>query len=431
MTEFVDRHPGGKELLLLGVGRDATDLFRSYHPFSQGVVRGVLKKFEIGKVVSWEHPVFKGGDVFYKECVEQVGRYFEREGVDRKDWRGAVGRMIPVYLVGGTLFYVGFCMKGVWPVVRVLCTVGFGVCQGLPLTQWMHDASHAAIGHSERWWWSVGRFSLDWVCGSSMLSWRNQHVAGHHVYTNVMGADPDLPVSIDSDIRRLVDQQVYKGLYRYQHLYLPVLYGLLGLKSRVQDVVEIFGQHMNGPIRVNPISVQDVLRMIGTKCFWVFWRIVVPCKFFGVLNKRQMALLFIAAEVTTGYYLAFNFQVSHVSSEADFLFSDQEKRSKAKAPATFEDEWAIAQVKTTVDYAQDSPFWAFFSGALNFQTVHHLFPTVSQYHYPKITPIVMKVAKKHGVEFNVLPNFTAALGAHLRHLREMGQIGKAAEFKLE
>jgi cytochrome b involved in lipid metabolism len=35
LQEFVDRHPGGQESILLGRGRDCTALFESYHAFSQ------------------------------------------------------------------------------------------------------------------------------------------------------------------------------------------------------------------------------------------------------------------------------------------------------------------------------------------------------------------------------------------------------------
>lgn len=34
LSDFVERHPGGKEAILLGRGRDCTALFESYHPFT-------------------------------------------------------------------------------------------------------------------------------------------------------------------------------------------------------------------------------------------------------------------------------------------------------------------------------------------------------------------------------------------------------------
>ncbi|KAL3903811.1 MAG: hypothetical protein SGILL_010305, partial [Bacillariaceae sp.] len=45
LEEFVQRHPGGIEAILLGKGRDCTALVASYHPFSQQRVWNVLEKY--------------------------------------------------------------------------------------------------------------------------------------------------------------------------------------------------------------------------------------------------------------------------------------------------------------------------------------------------------------------------------------------------
>ncbi len=51
--------------------------------------------------------------------------------------------------------------------------------------------------------------SLDLV-GASSFMWRQQHVAGHHVWTNVHGLDPDIRVS-DADVRRVTPFQPRHG----------------------------------------------------------------------------------------------------------------------------------------------------------------------------------------------------------------------------
>lgn len=430
VTEFVDKHPGGREILLLAVGRDATDLFISYHPFTDAPEK-VLEKYCIGSLATFEHPVYKADSGFYKEAAAAVKRYFEETGLDSKNPWSMVWRMAPVYMMCVLCYILIYVSERLSFGSKLALAVVAGMFQGMPLTGWMHDASHVAIGRNERWWWNVGRFALDYVSGSSMLSWRNQHVLGHHVYTNVMGADPDLPASLVGDPRRIVWQQAWAALYRYQHLYLPPLYGLLGLKSRMSDLFEIFSQLTNGPIRVNPIAVQDHLRMVSSKLLWVFYRLVLPYVFLNGVNGRELVVLFFVQEFSTGYWLAFNFQVSHVSDAVDFLFSDLQKRENGKCPAKYEQEWAEAQIKTTIDYAHEDALSTFLSGALNYQTIHHLFPSVSQCHYPAITPIVMKIARKYGYEFTVFDGFRSALRAHLRHLKNLGQRGKPADLKLE
>ncbi|KAJ3207619.1 hypothetical protein HK099_000238, partial [Clydaea vesicula] len=110
-----------------------------------------------------------------------------------------------------------------------------------------------------------------------------------------------------------------------------------------------------------------------------------------------------------GLWLSWNFQVSHVSPIADFY----EKEGEI-------DEWAKVQVRTSIDYAHGNALGTFLCGALNYQIEHHLFPSISQYHYPAIAPIVMEVCKQHNVKYNLLPSFTAAFKLHLHHLYNLG-----------
>lgn len=41
---------------------------------------------------------------------------------------------------------------------------------------------------------------------------------------------------------------------------MPVLYGLLSLRTRYYDIFEIFLLETNGPVKVNPISMENKLR---------------------------------------------------------------------------------------------------------------------------------------------------------------------------
>ncbi|CAN0463392.1 unnamed protein product [Ectocarpus sp. 12 AP-2014] len=364
MVDWMDKHPGGSEVVHLMAGRDATDAFASYHPFTDKPQK-MLPKFEIGTLVSREFTPYKRDESgFYREMCKRVG-------------------------------------------------------QALPLLHVMHDSSHTAFGRTQNWHSFGGRLFMDFYAGANLTSWHYQHVVGHHIYTNVFGADPDLPETAEGDPRRLVHRQKNASMYKYQHLYLPPLYGILGLKFRIQDLTGTFFGKTNGPVRVNPISRYRWAEI--SKVFWALWRICLPLAFFeGVNTPLMFTALFLVSEWMTGYYLAFNFQVSHVSTECDYPLG-------AEAKDMIEDEWAVSQVKSCVDYAHGSKLVTFLSGALNYQVTHHLFPGVSQYHYPAIAPIIKEVCKEHGVEYIHLDTFTEAMSAHIAHLRNMGRQGIPAE----
>jgi fatty acid desaturase len=82
---------------------------------------------------------------------------------------------------------------------------------------------------------------------------------------------------------------------------------------------------------------------------------------------------------------------------------------------------AEMQVATTQDYATNSWFWTVFTGALNHQTTHHLFPGINQAHYMKITPIVKKTCEEFGLKYHHVDTTTEAVWCHFNHLKVLGQ----------
>jgi len=408
VTKWLDKHPGGKQVLLLMGGRDLTDLLTTYHPFSGNKPVETLQKYEIGEIASLEFPQYKPDTGFYRECREQVAEYFKKTKQHHKNPLPGLYRLAFMFFMAAVSYYV--LVSKFSFLIKLFAALTFGVFQALPLLHSMHDASHLAIGKNELWWNFIGRLTMDWFAGASLVSWHNQHIVGHHVYTNVVGADPDLPMKMDGDIRRVAPQQSWMSLYRFQHIYLLILYGVLAIKFRIQDITDTLMDHSNGAIRVNMHGYGEMISQICSKSFWAFYRIFIPLYYFQV-DPTIYWITFLIAEFTTGYYLTFNFQVSHVSPSAAF---------PSVATVTFHDEWAVAQMKTTIEYAHGDKLATFLCGALNYQGVHHLFPCVSQYYYPEIAPIVASVAKKYNVPYFIVPTFWEAFKLHMVHLQNMG-----------
>jgi fatty acid desaturase/predicted heme/steroid binding protein len=475
-TSFLAQHPGGKEYILLAAGRDATDLMASYHPFTRKPFT-LLERFKIGTLTSRQYPKFKPDNGFYATMCARVAAHFKAQKQDDKDPLPAIVRMSLMSVVYVAAYFG--CMTGLWaaPIeaavgetgalaVKLLCAVLLGWSQVMFLLHVMHDCSHSSVGHTEAGWKLGGRMFSETIVGSSMVCWQNQHVVGHHIYTNVYSIDPDLPVARDGDVRLIAPQQNLAWLYRYQHIYLFPLYGLFTFKSRVQDI-QIYLERLNGPIAVNPVTASQWARLAGSKLIYLFLRVAVPLAL--VPSWREWALLGFVAEFVSGLYLALNFQVSHVSTAAEFPVAalipaspsfpcdvDKTKRNdpshvhgfssselanekgvngdkttmsqlaaqdKTNMRYMWDMGWAELQCRTSVDYAHESKVCTFMCGALNYQTEHHLFPTVSQYLYPEIAPIVQQTCKEFGVRYNYIGTFGQALQGHVDHLREMGQKG--------
>ena len=153
-------------------------------------------------------------------------------------------------------------------------------------------------------------------------------------------------------------------------------------------------------------------RVLGFKAIWAFYYLYLPFKYSPHNDSyAKLFALWTLTEFTTGWLLAFMFQVAHVTPDVEF-FKVDEKTGVISSNKS----WAEAQLASSADFAHGSKFWTHFSGGLNYQVIHHLFPGVCHVHYPQLAPLVMDVCKKRGLEYIVYPTFWALCGAFRRNV---------------
>lgn len=220
---------------------------------------------------------------------------------------------------------------------------------------------------------------------------------------------------------------------RQQHLYLAALYGLLSIKSVLVDDFSALAKGCIGPVRLSTMVWHESLIFWGGKLLFALWFVVLPLVY-SPHGMARIALLWLVCQLCIGWMLAFMFQVvsvcnvhgvphlhchcmqvAHVTGDVAFLKRDP-------TGGNVDMGWAEAQVATSADFAHGSWFWTHFSGGLNYQVVHHLFPGINHAHYPALAPIVQQTCREFGVPYTVYPTFWAALGAHFKHLYTVGVI---------
>jgi linoleoyl-CoA desaturase len=268
----------------------------------------------------------------------------------------------------------------------------------------MHDANHGASTRRNGWNRLLA-FSSDLIGGSSVI-WRQKHNVLHHGYTNVLGLDEDLE---SGGLLRLARAQPRRRLHRLQHLYVWALYALFPLRwFFLDDFHDLATRRVGANALPRPSAGAVAILLLG-KLLFVGWALVVPLW----LNPWSAVLpLGLLAVGTLGVTLATVFQLAHAVGEVRF---------RAAADGAVPSDWATHQVTSTVDFARGSRLCAWYLGGLNFQVVHHLFPTVSHVHYPDLAPIVEGCCRRHGVPYRAWDTLAAALGANVRWLRELGR----------
>uniref|UniRef100_A0A8C3MNC4 Uncharacterized protein n=3 Tax=Passeriformes TaxID=9126 RepID=A0A8C3MNC4_GEOPR len=82
-------------------------------------------------------------------------------------------------------------------------------------------------------------------------------------------------------------------------------------------------------------------------------------------------------------------------------------------------DWVSTQLHATCNVNQ-SVFNDWFTGHLNFQIEHHLFPTMPRHNYWKVSPLVKSLCDKHGIEYKSKTLLTAFVDI-LHSLKDSGE----------
>jgi len=342
---------------------------------------------------------------FSRDLKARADAYFDGPGGRRRDlprmWLKTV--IILSWFVGSWVLLVFFATEA-WQGVLLAISLGLSI-SGIGMSV-QHDANHGAYSSHPGVNQAV-RLTLD-VMGVNSYIWRQKHNVLHHTYTNIEGIDFDLDFG---SIARLSPDQPRRPWHRFQHLYLWFLYGLLLPKWVFYDDFVILYTRKMGPHPLPKLGRGDLALFWASKVFFAGWAIIVPALYHPL---SHVILFHLIAVFALGMTLSAVFQLAHCVEEAEFP-------QPAPAGEPMENDFAIHEVETAVDFARDSALVSWYLGGLNFQVEHHLFPKVCHLHYPALSRIVEDLAEKHGVRYRANYSLWDALLSHYRHLRKLGQ----------
>ena len=130
----------------------------------------------------------------------------------------------------------------------------------------------------------------------------------------------------------------------------------------------------------------------------------MPILFFNIVWWKVLIGFFVM-HYTAGLILSLVFQLAHVIGEADMPLPDLNT-------GIMKNSWVVHQMKTTVNFSTKNRIVNWFTGGLNHQIEHHIFPHISHIHYSKISAIVKKTAREFNLPYNEYKTTRAAIIAH-------------------
>jgi linoleoyl-CoA desaturase len=245
------------------------------------------------------------------------------------------------------------------------------------------------------------------LLGASSYVWARKHNSIHHSFANITGHDDDIDISL---LGRLSPHQPRLKFHRLQHFYLWVVYGLLPIKWQlVTDFRHVIIGRI-GAHRLPRPKGKDLAVFVGGKLLFILLAFVIPLTLHSVWN---VVLVYLAVAYVQGVLLSVVFQLAHCVEEAEFPMPREDT-------GRMESAWAVHQVETTVDFARHNRLLCWFTGGLNFQIEHHLFPQICHVHYPRLAILVEATCREFGLRYAEHKTLLAGLLSHFRWLRRMG-----------
>lgn len=338
---------------------------------------------------------------------KRVNEYFKTNGVSRT----ANNEMVIKTIVMFALYFVPYALMisglvtGFW-LIPLLIVMSLGLA-GIGLAV-MHDANHGAYS-KKPWVNDLIGYSLNMV-GANAFNWKMQHNVLHHTYTNVHEEDEDIS---PRGVLRLTPHSEWKKIHRFQFVYAWFLYGLMTIVwLTFKDFMRIVHYHKTGLAKKqNANIVHEWIILLATKLIYIGYIFVIPVVFTPLL-WWQILLGIIIMHYIAGFMLAIIFQPAHVIEGTEFPLPDENN--------SLENNWAVHQLHTTTNFGNNSRWFSWYVGGLNFQIEHHLFPNICHVHYRKISTIVKETSKEFGLPYKSARTFLGALAGHARLLKQLG-----------
>ncbi len=352
--------------------------------------------------------VSKDRNLFFHTLNERINVYFQERNLSRNATYALVVKtivLLTAYILPFILILIlqptfGWALLG-WSIMGfAMAGVGMSI---------MHDANHGAYS-SKAEINKLISFSINLV-GGSMFNWQLQHNVLHHTFTNIVHYDEDIA---DKPMLRLSPHTEVKKAHRLQWLFAVLIYGLVTLYwVTAKDFLQFNRYTRNGVSKGTPAQHRLILtKIIVLKVVYFFVFLGLPV----LLGMAFWPVLagFLVMHFIGGVVLTVIFQLAHTVEETTF--------PRPNAEGNIENDWAIHQMNTTVNFCRNNRLLSWYVGGLNFQVEHHLFPRISHVHYPRLASIVQRTAEEFNVPYLEHRSFGKALQSHFATLRQFGRL---------
>nr|ATY93170.1 fatty acid desaturases 6 [Strongylocentrotus intermedius] len=395
ITQWSKRHPGGYKVITHYAGQDGTEAFTAFHN-DEEFVRKHMKAIHIGQImedqVECKDVVKDFAEL--RKTAEQMGLFNANFLFFFLHMSHIIGLEIASYIVMRTYGFTWWTF--------LACVAMHGTLQA-QVGWFQHDLGHLSCFKSSKLNHFFHYFFMSTMKGASAKWWNHMHYQ-HHAKPNVMNKDPDVRLEalfvVGEKMPKVVAESGKSSMpYHLQQWYFFII----------------------GPPLLFPLYFQFMIyrHMIKQK----EWTDL----FFNSLYYARF--LFCYVPLMTWWQLLIFYEAFRVLESIWFTWVSQSNHIPMEIDVDSARPWLELQLRATCNLEQ-SFFNDWFTGHLNFQIEHHLFPTMPRHNYVRIAPLVKSLCKKHGVDYKT-KTLLEGFADIVRSLKSSGEIWYDAYYHLQ
>lgn len=345
---------------------------------------------------------------FFRILNKRVNTYFKENKLKRTgNWKLYTKAIIMFGIFLVPLIIILTIPMSQWVLLLLAVVIGIGMA-GVGMNV-MHDSNHESFS-SKKWVNKVMGSSI-YILAGNVYNWKVQHNVLHHSFTNIQGHDEDIDAG---RIIRFTKNAKWLKIHQFQKYYSIFLYGLLTINWAITTDFKQMRKYLKRKLSYGkfPNPAAEWTTLIVTKLLYYFLWIALPLLVLDIAWWKVLIGFFVM-HYTAGMILSVVFQLAHIVPNTDMPLPDKD--------GNLEHTWAVHQLYTTSNFAPTNKFISWYTGGLNHQVEHHIFPHISHIHYGKIAKIVKETVLEYNLPYNEYKTFTKAITEHFNQLKTLGK----------
>ncbi|XP_039989691.1 acyl-CoA 6-desaturase [Xiphias gladius] len=391
ITHWAKRHPGGLRVISHYAGEDATEAFAAFHP-DPAFVQKFLKPLLIGELAATEPSQDRNKNGAIIQDFQTLRAQAESEGLFRARPLFFCLHLGHIVLLEVLAWLMVWLWGNSW-ILTFLCAAMLTTAQSQ--AGWLqHDFGHLSVFKKSRWNHVLHKFVIGHLKGASANWWNHRHFQ-HHAKPNIFKKDPD--VNMLNVFVVGATQPVEYGIKKIKHMPYHRQHQYFFLVGPPLLIPVYFYIH----IMHTMISRHDWVDLVWSMSYYLrYFCCYIPL--YGLFGS--FALIGFVRFLESHWFVWVT-QMNHLPMDID-----HEKHQ----------DWLTMQLQATCNIEQ-SFFNDWFSGHLNFQIEHHLFPTMPRHNYHLVAPLVRALCEKYGIPYQ-MKTLRQGLADIVRSLKNSGDL---------